>query len=408
MKPFPTRAVIFLAAMCLTATPSLAQSPDQIRAICKDDALQEKMLAQVQGNRRLALEIEIEARCAQVDMPKTPVHDTADTSPAGSHNGWVRDARYSADGRTIVSGGRDGKARTWDAVTGRPIREMTGADDYQVEAEIRGGEAYAVRFVGDGKRIASAGTDDMVRVLEAATGKVIVARPMTPPQPAGTPAKIAASASGLLFVAGHRSDVEAIDISKIESGAQAMRYRLRGHGAAATAVAASDVGDIVATASVDRSASPPSARVYLWRLSTGDKIGAFTPEGASTVNVLAFSRDGARLAVVNGGNVHIVTVADKRVTQTLKLPSTSTPFDVAFTADGSGLITCTTHPILWDVASARRIRHFGPFMDLCHSVDVSPDGRFAVTTAMNSDLRVWEIATGTFHRRIGRAGPPQR
>jgi WD40 repeat protein len=150
------------------------------------------------------------------------------------------------------------------------------------------------------------------------------------------------------------------------------------------------------------------ARVYLWRLSTGDKIGSFAPEGSSSIGVLAFSRDGAQLAVVRGGNVHIWSVADKRVTSTLKFPSTSTPFDVAFTADGAGLITCTTHPILWDIATAKRVRHFGPFMDLSHSVDVSPDGRFAVTTAMNSDLRIWEIATGTFYRRIGKVGPKGR
>jgi hypothetical protein len=28
-----------------------------------------------------------------------------------------------------------------------------------------------------------------------------------------------------------------------------------------------------------------------------------------------------------------------------------------------------------------------------------------MTTAMRSDLRVWHIATGTFHRRTGKAGP---
>ena len=54
------------------------------------------------------------------------------------------------------------------------------------------------------------------------------------------------------------------------------------------------------------------------------------------------------------------------------------------------------------------MRHFGPFRELCHSVDLSPDGRFAVTTSMGSDLRIWEIATGTFYRRLGIDVHPRR
>lgn len=400
-----------ILAPILIPTLASAQSPDQMRAICKDAPLQQKMLGQRTGNQRAALEIELEARCAFVELPTMPVHDTADASPGASHTGWVLDARYSADGRQIVSGGRDGMARLWDAGTGKPIRQMNAAEDYQVEAEIRGGQANAVRFVGDGKRIAAAGSDARVRLIDAATGKLVASRPVAPKQPAGLPGAIATTSTGLLLVGGHQADVEAIDSAKSDANAMAVRYRLPGHGAVATAIAVSEPADMIATAASDtamQSGQTPSVRVLLWRLSTGDKLAEFVPEGDSRVSVLTFSRDGAQLAIVRGGNIHIWAVAEKRVTQTLKFPSTSTPFGVAFTADGAGLISCTTHPILWDIASGKRVRHFGPFMDLCHSVDVSPDGKYVVTTAMNSDLRVWEIATGTFYRRIGRVGPKGR
>lgn len=99
-------------------------------------------------------------------------------------------------------------------------------------------------------------------------------------------------------------------------------------------------------------------------------------------------------------------MADKRITQTIGPISTS--FAVAFTADNKGLIICGRHPILWDLATGKKLRHFGPFSDLCHSIDVSPDGRFAVTTSMGSDLRIWEIATGAFYRRLGSNTPTQR
>ena len=32
----------------------------------------------------------------------------------------------------------------------------------------------------------------------------------------------------------------------------------------------------------------------------------------------------------------------------------------------------------------------------------------AVTTSMGSDIRIWEVATGTFHRRLGRDVKPPR
>ena len=50
----------------------------------------------------------------------------------------------------------------------------------------------------------------------------------------------------------------------------------------------------------------------------------------------------------------------------------------------------------------KRVHHFGPFQDLLHSTDVSPDGKYLVTGHMGSDGRIWEIATGKLFRRLGK------
>ena len=130
--------------------------------------------------------------------------------------------------------------------------------------------------------------------------------------------------------------------------------------------------------------------------------------GDSRPSALAFSRDGTQLAIVLGGAVHVYSVADRSLTRRIVVHPFASAFDAAFTADGKGLISCQSHPILWALETGNLVRHFGGWSDLCHSIDVSPDGRFAVTGSMGSDVRVWEIATGAFHRRFGLDVQPPR
>jgi WD40 repeat protein len=397
-RNWPGRAfALVLGAAFLMPALAKAQTPDQMRAICKDPALQQSMLAQVpQEPQHAALALQIEARCATIDLPLTPVYDATDASREASHSDWVFDARYSRDGRTIVSASRDGTIRLWDAQTGKPIRRIVVAKDDPGGDPSRKGIVRSVTFVGDGTRVAAASDLNPVRLIELATGNVLTRFPVGSDDSSGT---IAATAGGLLFIGGHADTVDAIDVN-----IRATRYRLPGHQMGASAIAVSETAGLIATAASSQYARPDAKqrpRVQIWRLGTGEKIAEFEPERDPTPGPLAFSRDGAQLAVVSGGLVHIYSVPDKRITKTLSLHAGSSPFAVAFTADGKGLFTGTTHPILWDLATGKRARHFGPFTDLCHSVDISPDGRFALTTSAGSDLRIWEISTGTFYRRLG-------
>jgi WD40 repeat protein len=79
---------------------------------------------------------------------------------------------------------------------------------------------------------------------------------------------------------------------------------------------------------------------------------------------------------------------------------------VAFTTDGKRLIAGLRHAQLWDITTGKRVHHFGPFGDLFHAVEVSPDGKYLVTGHMGSDGRIWEIDTGTFFRRLGKNVDP--
>src|SRR5262245_6883919 len=320
---------IALLAVCLVPTAVQAHQSEQIRTICKTPALQERILARASKGERRDLESELENRCAQVDLPAEPLNRTAGASPESSHINWVYDARYSLDGRRIVSASRDGTVRVWDAETGAPILKIAVAEVKGAPGR-REGYVRSATFVGDGL-VAVAADGNPARLFDVATAKAVADLPFAATQADAFTPKLLATRS-LLFVGGFNDRVDVMD-----AGTRAMRYRLAGHGAEASAIAVSETADLVATGASNDFARPPRPappRVQLWRLSTGDKLGEFVPTGDPRPAALAFSRDGAQLAVVMGGVVHVYNVADRRLVRTLEVHHMAHVFGVAFTADG--------------------------------------------------------------------------
>lgn len=417
-----SRAIVVLAAMVWvplslhaepepqTAASEMAQAAAEalakalMRQVCTSTTARDKAVAKIKEQEpeyRVTSDLwDLDVACQQIDLPETPVHDTADPSLDASHTNWIYDVHYSSDGRSIISAGRDGTVRIWDVETGQQ-RHTILADETKPDAGATvPGIARQAAFVGDGLKVIAAGDNGPPRVFETASGKVLATLPFAPREPGDAYAThLAATTGGLIFAGGTNDEVLAID-----SATNATKYKLPGHGEQATSIAISEPHRLVATGGVskDRVAS-----VQLWKLETGEKISEIRDLGGDWPR-LAFSRDGTQLAIGTDGYVKIYSIPNKRVTNTIKIHATYAAYDVAFTADGKGLISCQSHPILWDLATGKLVRHFGPFSDLCHGVDVSPDGKYAVTSSMGSDVRVWEIATGTFHRRLGQDVKPPR
>lgn len=403
---------VLLVTCPLHAEPLL--DPEEVakallRPVCADPAAREKTVAKMIENggeyEERSAKWELDITCEQIDLPTKPVHDTADQSDDATHQDWIYDARWSPDGKSIVTAGRDKTVRIWDFATGRTIRKIDIAALPPRMATTGQGMVRSARFLDGGRSIVVAADGHAIRIFDVATGAPKGEVPYQHPDAKWeTPPFIATSSSGLVVLGGYQGDIVVWDAKSSSE-----RYRFAGAKEDYPHFAVSDGSALLATALPGEGGH---VHVRVLQLETGRPVWTFNAEtGTEYVNTassVALSRDGRQLALDVQKWVLVYDVADQKLVTRIPAHPYFAGRNLTFTADGKGLIGGVTHAMLTDVASGKRIRQFGPFSDNFHAADVSPDGKYLVTGHLGSDGRVWEIETGAFFRRLGRDVKPPR
>jgi WD40 repeat protein/serine/threonine protein kinase len=309
------------------------------------------------------------------DDGRAKLWDVATGQPIGQpmyHGGTVFAVAYSPDGRILLTGSADKKARRWDAATGQPIGSPISHE----------GEVRAVAYSPDGKTFLTGSADHMARLWDAATGQ-----PICRPLPhSGSVIALAFGPDGKSFVtADYNSDtVQRWDAAT----GQPIGMPLR-HDEFVRTVAFSPDGKTILTGSHDGIA-------WLWDGATGGLRRRLTHLHQSSIRALAFSPDGKTF--LTGGTDKAAQLWDAATVLPISPPirHEGPVVAVAFDPDGKTFLTASSDGTvrLWD-GSPTHVRN--PILEhrgAVTAIAFSPDGKTIITSSRDGMARQWNATTG--------------
>ncbi|HZT43228.1 MAG TPA: AAA-like domain-containing protein [Chthonomonadaceae bacterium] len=290
-------------------------------------------------------------------------------TPALRHRAMVYDARFSPDGRRVVTCSDDGTAQIWNAITGQrigpPLRH--------------GGQVFQAVFSPNGKTLLTGGANGRVQLWDA-----LRFRKSGPPlQPAAPIYKAAFSPDGR-YVAALEGDGWVADFGRLHlwdlfTG----RHVVLPPPPIWSFAFSPDSRRLLTTANTNQAT--------VWDIRTGKVLLHTLPQNAPVIYAV-FSPNGRRIATGNyGGAAQIWDAATGRPVSSL-LQHERGVWGVQFSPDGRLLATASDDGTarLWDVATGARIATLQA--PGCRYVEFSQDGRrIAASPFSGGDAHVWNL-----------------
>ena len=284
------------------------------------------------------------------------------------HRGRINACALSSDGAIIVTAGADNLVKVWDAVTGRALRSLRGAE--------YGDGVWDCAISADGSVIVAAGDDGVVRMWEAARGAELRAFD------AGTGRVVvcAVSADGALVAWGGSYSGQFM----IAAARHDQPLALHGHAQRVNCCAFSPDGSCLVTGSDDNT-------LKLWDVASGRELRTLRGHG-HRVNACTVSPDGAFIVSASWDFTLKVWDAQSGAERVTLVGHTDSVEDCGLSADGTLIVSASWDGTIkvWDAASGverATLEGHGGRVEGC---TLSPDGSFIVSAGDDGTVKVWD------------------
>jgi WD40 repeat protein len=288
------------------------------------------------------------------------------------HKTEILEIALSADGKTLATGGGEDKTiRFWDAATGKELGKATAHE----------GSIYSLAFTADGKTLISGGNDGKIGVWDVATRKLRK--------------KIDASKKYVVAVIPS-VDGKTVFASTDEATSPAIWDAVKGKVIVKEQKSDVELNRIFALAPKSQllASADTSSDVWLWDAKTGKQVRRVKGDEFTGVQSLAFSPDGATLAVGNIGSINLIESESGKLTK-IEVEGPVMFEAVCFTPDGKTLVTVSDDGKIqrWGVAN-REVQAQSTFPagePYRKRAVLSANAKFAAVKVGNTKVQVYEV-----------------
>lgn len=289
-----------------------------------------------------------------------------------SKQNGVQNLQFLPDGHRVISAGRDGTLRIWDAATGEELHCWAASEVGLV----------CMAVAADGLTVLTGDETNTLRVWSLADSKQRLVMPAL----TSKLTCLAASPDGFYGITGTGDGI--IRLWDLRNGHRLRRFE--GHREEITCVTLSRDGARILSGSRDQT-------LRLWETASGRELRAVDDLGAghrrAVITTVAISNAGNRF--LTGGTDHCVCFWNATNGKLLNRFTAHRGwiYQSIFSPNERRLLSCSGDKTvrLWDLLRERELVCFTGHTARVTTVAYSPDGLFAVSAGMDSLIRLWRM-----------------
>ena len=294
-----------------------------------------------------------------------------------THTDYVSSVAFSPDGRTLVSGSKNGIIRLWDTQTSILRQSLTGHT----------GSVSSVVFSSDGTSLASGSSDNTIRLWDAQTGEL----QNTLKGHTNGILSVVFGPNGKTLASGGEDNT--LRLWDVETGTLQKTLNLIEHTEETTEMAFSPDGRTLASLGSDFGWDTP---IRLWDVETGELQKTLKGQERDVVYDMAFSPDGKTFAsAMDNCTVRLWNTQTGELSRIL-IGHTDHVFCVAFSPDGKMLASGSYDGTLrlWDAETGELRNTRTGHTRAVVNVSFSPDGNTIASATADDTVDLWSAQTG--------------